>query len=207
MSRNKVYAIVEGHGEANSPYRGVAPAVMVLIQRMLQYQNCWTLFPGTKYPPFRMRSYGAFFAGDTFERAVRYHKGISDCAAVLVLLDMDDDCAKARAVELASRVKDMEALPFSVVVVAAKREYEAWFLASLETIKDEVYGDDPEHRRDVKGWLKKQYGYRPTRHQAEYTQLVDIDLARARSRSFRRLCHAFEEVKCAQQDSHVIISP
>jgi hypothetical protein len=135
MNRNKVYAIVEGHGEADHPFRGEQPAVVVLISKLLFELGCRTLFPTERVPPFRM-SFGEFFRGDKLERALRYHKKFSDCAAVLVLLDMDDDCPKEKAFELQERIRRMESLPFSVVIACAKREYEAWFLASLETIRE-----------------------------------------------------------------------
>jgi hypothetical protein len=207
MARNKIYAIVEGHGEANKPARDQQAAVVVLISKLLQELNCWSLFPVEKYPPFRM-SYGDFFRGDKLERAIRLHKKYSDCAAVLILLDMDDDCAKERAFQLTNRIQSMEVLPFSVSVVCATCEYEAWFLASLETIhQGQSYSDDPESRRNAKGWLKKRFGYRQTRDQSRYTHNIDTALARRRSRSFRRLYHAFEEIISAVQAEETIITP
>ena len=94
-----------------------------------------------------------------------------------------------------------------VAIVFAHREYEAWFLASMETIArgsgnsfgpDLVYEGDVETRRGVKEWLTHQMPprqiYKPTLHQAGFTALIDIELAQQRSRSFRRLCHAVEEI-------------
>jgi len=175
MTRNKVYAIVEGHGEANRPFSGEQPAVIVLINKMLSQFQCWALFPQEKIAPFRM-SYGDFFRGDKLERAIRYHKKFEDCAAILVLLDMDDNCPKIKAPELTQRISKMEQLPFSVVVVCAKPEYEAWFLASLETIHNQhTFDGDPEAKRDAKGWLRKNYGYKQTQYQAIYTRkLLDF---------------------------------
>ncbi len=208
MSRNKIYAIVEGHGEANPPSKGEQPAVIVLISSMLsELGRGWTLFPTEKIPPFRM-SYGDFFRGDKLERAIRYYKYFEDCAAILVLLDMDDACPKKKALELSTRILAMEPLPFSVVVVCAKREYEAWFLASLETIQDgKSFDGDPEEKRDAKGWLRQNFGYKQTRHQAKYTRMLDIPLVLKRSRSFRRLYHAFEQIAEAVQNKKIIITP
>jgi hypothetical protein len=208
MMRNKVYAIVEGHGEANKPAPGAAPAVVVLMSKLLATLGCETLFPAGRVPPFRMRSYGEFFRGDKLENAIRLHKTYTDCAAILVLLDMDDDCARDKALELAGRIRAMEPLPFSVVVVCAKCEYESWFLASLETIQPgRAYQQDPELRRDAKGWLKKEFGYRPTRDQARLTRDLDVDLALERSRSFRRLHHAFVEIVAAARAGQPVITP
>jgi hypothetical protein len=207
MTRNKIYAIVEGHGEANRPQGSVKPATVVLISKLLTELHHWTLFSVEKRPPFRL-PYGQFFRGDKLERAIRLHKSYEDCAALLILLDMDDDCAKEKSMELVTRIRAMESLPFSVSVTCAVREYEAWFLASLETIQPgHCYEGDPELRRDAKGWLKRHFGYRPTRDQSAYTEGLDIALALGRSRSFRRLYHAFEEIIEASQTGHCIISP
>jgi hypothetical protein len=121
---------------------------------------------------------------------------------------MDDECPKEKALALTTRITGMEPLPFSVVVVCATREFESWFLASLETIHiNEFYDRDPEEIRDAKGWLRKRYGYKPTRHQATYTERIDLDLARKRSRSFRRLYHAFEEILAAANEDRLIVTP
>lgn len=205
MNRNKIYAIVEGQGEANRPLNGGKSAISTLISKMLVDLNCWNLYPAIAY---RMSSYGDFFKDDKLEGVIRYHKKFDDCTALLILLDMDDDCPKEKANELVCRVNAMEMLPFSVVVVCAKREYEAWFLASLETIHDgQVYTDDPENKRDAKGWLRRNFKYKQTVQQVKYTQKLDITRARERSRSFRRLYHAFEEVIAATQSGQTIITP
>ncbi len=205
--RNKIYAIVEGHGEANSPPGGGKPAVVVLIGRIPHDLGYWRLFPAEKTHPFRM-AYGRFFRGDHLERAIRYHKKMSDCGALLILLDMDDDCPKEKAAEISARKRKMEALPFTVTVVCAKREYESWFLASLETIiEGKSYPGSPEDKRDAKGWLRKAAGYRQTRHQAAYTGRIDFSIAKARSRSFRRMYHALEEIVDAHQQARVIVTP
>jgi len=204
MSRNKIYAIVEGQGEAHSSLQGKA-AIVVLLGKLLNELQCWTLFPNEKHPSFRM-SYGAFFRGDKLERAIRYHKKYEDCAALLVLLDMDNDCPKEKALEIVNRIRAMEKLDFSTAVVCARREYESWFLASLETIQDTVYPAEPEERRDAKGWLSKEFGYKPTRHQAIYTQKLDLSLATMRSRSFRRMYHAVSEIVESHRESTTLIS-
>jgi hypothetical protein len=204
MSRDKIYAIVEGHGEGNQPPSGGRAAINVLIQKLLTDLQCWTLFSAEKH--WRM-SYSEFFHGDKLERTIRYHKSYNDCAALLVLLDTDDACPKTQAITLTKRIAAMELLPFSVVVVCAKKEFEAWFLASLESIENQSYDDDPEEKRDAKGWLRKQFGYKPTIHQARYTQKLDPGIAYVKSRSFRRLYHAFEEIVTAANNGKPVITP
>jgi len=92
------------------------------------------------------------------------------------------------------------------VIVFAHREYEAWFLASLNSIAkqydllptDLKYEGNIEDRRDVKGWLTKQMppgrAYKETIHQKIFTSLMNLDQACQNSRSFRRLYHAIQEL-------------
>ncbi|MEM7532057.1 MAG: DUF4276 family protein [Chloroflexota bacterium] len=206
--RNKIYAIVEGHGEANKGKRGQQSAIVVLVGRMLHELGCWHLFPQGKHSAYRM-SYQEFFTGSQFEQSIRSHKSYPDCAAVLVLLDMDDDCPKEKSAELVQRIHQMERLPFSVVIVCAKCEYESWFLASIESIHEGAmpYDGEPEERRGAKEWLRKQFGYKPTQDQSTYTRQMDFTLVYERSRSFQRLYHAFEEIIGANDAEDVVITP
>jgi hypothetical protein len=206
MARNRVYAIVEGHGEADPPEPGQSSATTALILKLLHDLQCWALFPAKR--PWRLASCGDFFADDKLENVIRAHLNFQDCAAILVLVDMDDNCPGEEGPKLAERIRALSDLPFSVVVVCAKCEYEAWFLASLETIQPgHTYPGDPEEKRAAKGWLEQQFGYKEVRDQAQYTQAVDIELARQRSRSFRRLYHAFEECIKASNHGGTVISP
>ena len=49
-----------------------------------------------------------------------------------------------------------------------------------------------------KKWLSDQMpsgmAYKETTHQASFTSSVDLDMAYQNSRSFRRLCHALEQL-------------
>lgn len=207
MIRNKIYAIVEGHGEADTSKSGRRPAVTILVARILQSLGSPGLHPNEKYPPFRI-SYGEFFRGDKLERAIRYHAKYADCAALLILLDMDDECPAQKAADLVTRVRSLGDLGFSVAIVCAKREYESWFLASLESIhQGQTYSGDPEAIRDAKGYLRKRYGYKPTIHQAQYTEIMDISITGQKSRSFRRMHHAIVEILEAWNNGVTIVTP
>lgn len=199
-TRNKIYAIVEGHGEQK--------AVSSLMGKILDDLQVWQLRPTSEKRIFRL-DYSQFFRPPHLENALRLHKKYPDCAAVLILLDMDDGCAVEKAFALRERIAQMEPLGFSVGVVCAVREYEAWFLASLESIHPDSapYPGDPEARRDAKGWLRKEFGYKPTTDQRPYTQNLSLDLARQGSRSFRRLYHAFEEFQHGFEQQTPLISP
>jgi hypothetical protein len=122
----------------------------------------------------------------------------------MILLDLDDGCPFKEAKTLAAEVRNL-AVSVPVAVVFAHREYEAWFLASLDSIAGNhgipdgtTYPGPVEGRRDVKGWLTATMppgvAYKPTQHQAPMTHLLDPAAARLVSRSFRRLEHALQEL-------------
>ncbi len=156
------------------------------------------------------------------ERFIQHAWKEPDCAAVLILMDADEKCAKALAESLSSRVLAMGAR-CSVVTVIAKCEYEAWFLTSLETIAGQdlqgrtglpaglQYQGDVEALTGVKGWFNRSFppkrAYKEEEDQAPMTRLLDIALARQRSRSFRRLCHALEEALEAMDSGKVVVTP
>lgn len=118
MPRNKVYAIVEGQGEADPPTPNEQPAVVTLTLRLLQHFGCYDLYPAPR--PWRLRSSGEFFRDDVLERALLAHTAFADCAGVLVLMDLEDDCPGLRGLELAERIRNMgDDLPFAVVVTCA----------------------------------------------------------------------------------------
>jgi hypothetical protein len=88
--------------------------------------------------------------------------------------------------------------PARVSVVLANREYEAWFIASAASLDghrgftvgaaSEV---DPDRPRNAKKWIEERMAsqaYGETTDQPAFSALIDIELARQRSRSFRKLC-------------------
>jgi hypothetical protein len=109
-------------------------------------------------------------------------------AAILVLLDADDDCPAILGPTLLDRAR--KARPDrQVSVVLAKREYEAWFLAAAVSLRglrglpaDLNPPNDLEGIRDAKGWLDRRmpYGrkYSETADQPALTQLFDLAEAR-----------------------------
>ena len=127
------------------------------------------------------------------------------CDGILVLVDTDEHCCP---INLANHLRAQIATSGTgkpVEIVCACQEYEAWFLASIDTIKGNLYISNSstlvvpaEGQRSPKGWLSAQMprgrSYKPTSHQLPLTELVDLDLAHQNSRSFRRLCHAVEQL-------------
>jgi hypothetical protein len=84
----------------------------------------------------------------------------------------------------------------------ANREYEAWFLASIEALRGKagiqpgaVSHLDPEAPRDAKGELEVRMrpgaSYSPTVDQPALTAHLDLESAYRHCRSFRKLVRAF----------------
>jgi hypothetical protein len=112
-----------------------------------------------------------------------------DCHAILVLFDGDDDCPAQLAPQILAWARE-EAGGTPCAVVIAHREYEAWFLAGLEP-----EFDGPELVRDAKGALESLVGgYLPTVDQASHSASLSLLSAYRRSRSFRHLVGAFDEL-------------
>ena len=122
--------IVEGYGEVK--------AFPVLLRRLVEEAQAWTI----GRPIRRTRSQFVQKAG--VEEAVRLALKEQDCGAILFLFDGDDDCPA----ELGPTVQAWAAavathIPCSVVI--AHREYEAWFLAAIESLR----GYRPGNRTEV----------------------------------------------------------
>lgn len=188
-----IVPIVEGDGEVD--------AVPNLVNRLLQRNTCFDLFAARV-----INAHGCsnLTRPGGIERFVRLALLQPQCEGVLVLLDADENCAYTLSRELANRIAAPQK---PVAIVAAKCEYEAWFLASLPTIAgvplDNRPGLNPgltypderiETRVGVKGWLDRNFPigriYKETLDQLPMTRLIDLDLALPKSRSLRRLEHA-----------------
>jgi hypothetical protein len=185
-----IVTIVEGDGEVG--------ALPVLLRRLVgHHHSVHFVRPKNAHTRNNLTKPGGL------ERFLELARS-EGCDGALVLLDADKVCAAELAWELAERARDV-GLPFPVAIVCVKCEYEAWFLASLETIKGRpgipagtVYEGDVESKPGVKEWLTAQMppgrAYKETQDQAPLSAMLDLDLVRQRSRSFRRLEHAVEEL-------------
>jgi hypothetical protein len=187
-----IHSIVEGYGEV---------AALPLLLRRLTTEATFSR-PSKTSGRHHLIKEGVF---ERFLERERIEYKLGRCDGLLILLDADEDCAAQLAWGLAERAANLN-LPFPVAVVCAKCEYEAWFLTSLETIAGNhgipsgttISEDEIETTRGVKEWLSDQMGptraYSPTTHQPAFTTLIDLDLVHQRSRSFRRLEHALQEI-------------
>lgn len=184
----RVGFVVEGHGDQL--------AVPTLTQRIFQeHLGYYEAIVGGN--PMRVKR-GRFASRfDDFERALRFLSYGSD--AVLVLLDSDDDDVDVLRSDLTRRASDtIGHLP--VAVAPAVREYEAWFLASIEEMRgrgdirvDATCPGDPESHRGAKGVFAAQLNsgvYTETVDQKKYSALMNIQAAETRSSSFAALTAA-----------------
>jgi Domain of unknown function (DUF4276) len=132
------------------------------------------------------------------ERAVEFAaRKMEPPRAILILIDADDDCPAEVGPRLVNRAKGARAdVPFGVVL--AKREFESWFLAALESLSGRrglspglVEVPNAETVRDAKGVLTRSMqgtrAYSPVVDQAALAAVFDLESARRRSDSFDKL--------------------
>jgi hypothetical protein len=197
--------IVEGPGDVE--------ALPVLLRRLLyeRYQRYSVEVARPK------KAGGSGGLVRRLEAFLQYAAKTPECGAILVLLDADDKCPKELADSLASRAKTL-GLDKPTAIVCAKCEYETWFLASLDTIRGRAaisatasFTGDIESLRGVKEWLSIQMPpdrtYKETVDQPSLSHVIDLHLAHANSRSFRRLCHAVEELLAAMDSGLAVVTP
>lgn len=185
----KIQPIVEGHGEVE--------AVPILLRRLRDEAKVFDLEIGR---PIRRKRW-EFADESSVHRAVRLAMLQPGCAAILVIFDADDDCPKVFAPKTEAWAR-AAAGNIPCAVVMPNREYEAWFIAAIESLRGKcgVRGDAtphhaPETPRDAKGELERRMGngrsYAETVDQAPLTAALDFATAYSRSRSFRRMATAF----------------
>ncbi len=194
-SEHKIIAIVEGKGERD--------AVPGLLRRILGERRGRF---DVAIPP-GMSTNGKINLINQLERFLRTAL-IEGCDGILVLVDTDtDDCPRDLAYSLSERAATMN-LDVPVAIVCPNSEYETWLICSLSDqtsvgIRGRLdidasiaFPDNVEQIRDAKGWLRfhSRQPYKPTSHQAALTHQIDLDLVHSRSRSFRRLCQAVDEL-------------
>lgn len=212
-SMPRIVPIVEGDGEVE--------AVPLLLGKLVAGMGRPEI--GISSPPLNAGSCSNLTKPGGLERFVQNAALRPHCGAILVLMDADKGCPLKIAEEFVSRINTL-GTKFPVVVVIAKCEYEAWFLASLDSIAGKglegraglplgtAYADtDVETLVGVKGWLSRHIPgsrrYKETFDQAPMTRLLNPDLVAPRSRSFRRLRHALEEAVSAIDTQTVIVTP
>ncbi|HET8772770.1 MAG TPA: DUF4276 family protein [Thermoanaerobaculia bacterium] len=181
--------IVEGQGDET--------AVPLLLRRLRDEAEAWGLEIGR--PHRRRRT--QLVKKDSLQTAVRVAALREDCVGIIVIFDADDDCPKDLAPKLEEWAKEA-AVDKACAVVLANREYEAWLLASMATLRgrsgilpEATLHADPESPRDAKGELERRMSdtanYSPTVDQIALTAHLDFRTVYQSCRSFRKLVSAF----------------
>lgn len=220
----KIKPIVEGPGDV-----AALPIIIEKILKAYPQHRGWQILK-----PIMTQGCGNMLRVPGIERFVQRAQKEQGCSAVLVVIDGDaihelpenqrlqDDCSPSLANLLARRIRAIRpSVPVAVVV--AKWEFEAWFLASLETIAGRRTGGlaglpetarfvgDVEQCLSPKDWinarLPHKHRYSETRDQVKLAKLLDINLVAPRSRSFQRLQHAVQEVVDFVTGNPVIVTP
>jgi hypothetical protein len=198
-----VASVVEGHSEVE--------AVPILLRRFVHEWNVG--LPIVARRPVRVSRSKLLKEGE-LERAAQLAVYQARGGGVLILIDADDDCPAEMGPALLQR---LQTVTEDGTVVLAKSEFESWFIAAAESIRncrglrpDLMVPTNVESIRDAKGWLTEnmvdqRFGYSETLDQPALTATFDIDAARTASESFDKLCRAvsalFERLrKTAQAD-------
>ena len=183
-----IQPIVEGRGEEE--------AVPVLLRRLIDEAQSWEIDIGR--PIRKPRS--DFATENGVIRAVTLARRDPSCGGILLLFDSDDDCPA----EMGPRVQGWAnnasgGTPCAVCM--AHREYEAWFLATADTLRehkamkaDAEPHPRPESPRGAKGQLQRRMAvddYKESVHQAAFSARMSLAAAFQRSRSFRKLVTSF----------------
>jgi hypothetical protein len=185
----KIQPIVEGHGEVD--------AVPVLLRRLIEE----AAFPDITILRTIRQHRSDLVRQLSLDRAIQLAR-TKDPDAILVLLDGDDDpCPGELATQLNQWAK-ASAHPIPCEVVIAHREFEAWFLASMESLRGKRGISDhaeshpkPEEPRDAKGKVTQQMvegrSYVETADQVALTSAFEMQSAYRSCRSFRKMVKVF----------------
>ncbi|MBI5244754.1 MAG: DUF4276 family protein [Elusimicrobia bacterium] len=191
----KIQPIVEGHGEVE--------AIPILLRRFCAEARTYDL--GVGRPIRRNRS--QMLQEDELKKAVRLAILQAECGAVLVVLDAHGDCPKDSVGKLMAWSKQA-AGSYPIAVVMAKQEYEAWFLAAVESLRgirgireDAVFSAESEEKQGAKEALENlmtpDRSYIETADQAALSESFDMRAAYAKCRSFRKMVKAFGDLVTA----------
>ena len=184
-----IASIVEGDGEV-----AALPILLRRVGTWLSPEKGFIDLP----TPIRVRRDRFLNREDEFRKMLLLAAAkCGESGWILVLLDADDDCPAELSARILERAHGI--VPHRrVSVVLANREYEAWFLASAQSLHgrrgfafDFPQSFDAELRRDAKGWLGERMAsgtYREITDQPAFSASMDLQQAVEHSRSFRKLC-------------------
>ena len=182
----RLASIVEGHGEVD--------ALPELVRRIAYHLGIFEL---NILRPIRIHRNQFFVGSPGLERAVRLAASrVGSNGAILVLFDADDDCPAELGPALQASLEPVAPVPIAVVM--ANREFEAWFLAAIDSLRgyrglpeNAAPPANPEAVRGAKEVLRNLFGpsrdYRESVDQVALVHRMDLSLARQRSDSFDKL--------------------
>ncbi|MGJ5814017.1 DUF4276 family protein [Paludibaculum fermentans] len=193
VSSATIVPIVEGQGEVE--------AVPILLRR-LSAELCPSLHLKVE-KPIRSSRDKIVLPGKLEAVVALAAAKLQGPGAILILLDSDGACPKELGPSLLTRARAARA-DKHIRVALAHQEYEAWFLASADSLagkrgfpNDLQSHPEPETVQGAKQWLsKKMLGssiYSPTVDQPALTSIFELNLAR-RARSFDRFYHVCEDL-------------
>jgi hypothetical protein len=175
----EIACIVEGHGDAT--------ALPILIRRIVGVHDPSTIV--FIHHPIRIPKTQLVNRPQELERTVDLAaRKVANGGGVVVLLDADDDCPAELGPVLLNRARACRSdVPFAVVV--AKREFESWFVAAAESLREQrglaadlAAPPSPEDVHDPKGWLTARMegarSYVATLDQPALATIFDLDMAR-----------------------------
>lgn len=185
----KIIPIVEGDGEIE--------AAPLLLRRFIALCNRYELTIGKAIK--RKRS--QLVSKEGLATAIQLAKLDPDCGAILILFDADDDCPRVLAPVITAWAKEAS-LEIPCEIVIANREYEAWFLSAINSLKghcsitaDALRPGSPETIRGAKekleSFMPRNRGYTEKLDQPTLTAHFSLKEAFVVARSFRRMVRAF----------------
>jgi len=183
VSKVRIAAIVEGHGEIES-----VPLLLRRIAAEVDPALVVEVVGPIRIPADRLRKAGEM------ERAVEFAaRRLGEGGGIFVLLDCDweGSCPKTDAPALLARARTARSdLP--VALVLAYKEFEAWFIAACESLRgkrglanDMAPEPKPEEIRGAKEWLSRQMPpnmrYSESLDQVALTAVFDMQAAKRAS--------------------------
>lgn len=185
-----VIAIVEGDGEVE--------ALPVLLRRFAAWRaSGWVDIPR----PIRVRRDRFINDDEEFhDKVTLASMKCDETGWILIVLDADDDCPVTLAESIQQRAQAI-APERRVSVVIAKREYEAWLIAAASSLNGQrgfllpQHVPDAESLRGAKEWMSRcmPQKYHEVSDQAAFSDRIDLDMAYANSRSFRKLAGEWDK--------------
>ena len=180
----RIFCIVEGYGDVR--------ALPVLVRRLAQEMQRFDVDvpPPIRCPKSKIVRKGDEIQTEELARVLRLATaklGGPSRGAVLILLDADDACPAILGPRLLDAATSIRS-DVCISVVLAKREYEAWFVAAIESLKhsgkfspEAATHPDPESLSDPKGYLSRrmrpELTYSEPVDQPALTQGFDLDQA------------------------------